>query len=82
VITREDLRAAELPVTNGGSQPGSDTSAPDEHRPASGDERVRIIAVLEACGGNQSRAAKRLGISRNTLISRIREFGLARPHAR
>jgi len=42
-------------------------------------ERQHIIAALARCGGNQSRAAKLLGISRNTLISRIEKFGLARP---
>jgi len=42
-------------------------------------ERQRILAVLESCGGNQTRAAKQLGIARGTLIARIAEYGLARP---
>jgi len=42
-------------------------------------ERRQISDALAQCGGNQSRAAKLLGISRNTLIARIERFGLARP---
>ncbi len=45
-------------------------------------ERRRIIEALEACGGNQSRAALELGISRKTLVTRIAEFGLPRPRKR
>jgi len=45
-------------------------------------ERQQIVAVLARCGGNQSRAARMLGISRNTLIARIAKYGLARPLAR
>jgi two-component system, NtrC family, response regulator AtoC len=43
------------------------------------EERAQIVAALEACGGNQTRAAKMLGIGRRTLINRVKEFGLARP---
>jgi transcriptional regulator with GAF, ATPase, and Fis domain len=39
-------------------------------------ERHRIIDVLERSGGNQTRAAKELGISRNTLLSRLRAYGI------
>jgi DNA-binding NtrC family response regulator len=42
-------------------------------------ERRRILSILERCGGNQSRAAKLLGISRNTLIARLNAYGVARP---
>ena len=45
-------------------------------------ERRGIIEALEACGGNQSRAAAMLGISRRTLVTRITEFGLPRPRKR
>ncbi len=42
-------------------------------------ERERILAALDASGGNQSRAAKWLGISRATLVRRITAYGVTRP---
>jgi two-component system response regulator AtoC len=43
------------------------------------DERTRILRALEACGGNQTRAARMLGVSRRTLINRLEQFNLPRP---
>ena len=43
------------------------------------DERARILAALAACGGNQSRAARQLGISRKVLIARLDRYGVTRP---
>ena len=42
-------------------------------------ERARITAALEDCGGNQTRAAVVLGISRRTLVNRLDAHGLVRP---
>jgi two-component system response regulator AtoC len=42
-------------------------------------ERQRIIEVLNQCGGNQTRAARMLGISRNTLLARLDAYGFPRP---
>jgi two-component system, NtrC family, response regulator AtoC len=39
-------------------------------------ERQNVVAALEACGGNQTQAAVRLGISRRALIHKINKFGL------
>jgi DNA-binding NtrC family response regulator len=39
-------------------------------------ERERIEAALAAHGGNRSRAARALGIARNTLLTRLRSYGL------
>jgi DNA-binding NtrC family response regulator len=47
-----------------------------------GDERRRIEEALDACAGNQSRAAKLLGISRATLVSRLNLYGFPRPRKR
>ncbi|HZO12474.1 MAG TPA: sigma 54-interacting transcriptional regulator [Polyangiaceae bacterium] len=45
-------------------------------------ERARIVEALERCDGNQTRAAKLLGISRMTLSARMDAFGLPRPRKR
>jgi two-component system, NtrC family, response regulator AtoC len=42
-------------------------------------ERKRIAEVLDRCGGNQTRAAKMLGISRRTLTNRLGQYDLPRP---
>jgi DNA-binding NtrC family response regulator len=42
-------------------------------------ERERIVTALAECAGNQSRAARKLGLSRKRLIARLEAYGLARP---
>jgi two-component system, NtrC family, response regulator AtoC len=46
------------------------------------DERQAILDALEACAGNQTNAAKLLGISRRTLINKIEKFAVPRPRKR
>jgi DNA-binding protein Fis len=41
-----------------------------------------LIQTLELCGGNQTRAAGLLGISRRTLINRLERWKLPRPQKR
>ncbi|WP_223838513.1 helix-turn-helix domain-containing protein [Saccharopolyspora pogona] len=41
-------------------------------------ERDAIVEALRATGGNKVHAAQRLGISRTTVYSRMRVFGLPR----
>lgn len=45
----------------------------------SGDERERILTVLERCGGNQAKAAADLGMAGGTLIAQIEKYGPPRP---
>jgi DNA-binding NtrC family response regulator len=45
----------------------------------SGHERGRIVEALERAGGNQTEAARLLGISRRTLINRVIHFNIPRP---
>jgi two-component system response regulator AtoC len=40
-------------------------------------ERRVIARTLAAVSGNQSEAARRLGLNRGTLIERVRKYGLA-----
>jgi DNA-binding NtrC family response regulator len=52
----------------------------DEHRAQmAAQERAVIEGMLAQCGGNQSEAARRLGVSRRTLVKRIEAHGLVRP---
>jgi two-component system response regulator AtoC len=44
--------------------------------------RARIVEALARCGGNQTQAAKLLGIARRTLVAQLVEFGIPRPRAR
>jgi two-component system, NtrC family, response regulator AtoC len=54
-------------------------STPVPPRASASDERARVLAALAACGGNQSRAARQLGVSRKVLIARLDRYGVARP---
>jgi two-component system response regulator AtoC len=60
-------------ITGAPPRATSDTTEPED------DERARILAALEECAGNQTRAAKLLGISRRTLVTRLSDYGIARP---
>ena len=42
-------------------------------------ERRRILEALSECGGNQRRAAERLGMSRRTLVTKLGRLKLPRP---
>jgi transcriptional regulator with PAS, ATPase and Fis domain len=42
-------------------------------------EKERIVAALARCGGNQSKAARVLGMSRKTLVARLDAWQLPRP---
>ncbi|MBI3297239.1 MAG: sigma-54-dependent Fis family transcriptional regulator [Elusimicrobia bacterium] len=39
-------------------------------------EKDHVLKTLTACGGNQQEAAKRLGIARNTLWRKLKEYGI------
>jgi two-component system response regulator AtoC len=45
-------------------------------------ERQRILDMLARCGGNQTEAARQLGISRRTMVSRLGDYGVPRPRKR
>jgi two-component system response regulator AtoC len=56
------------------------TPLPDALRAALGVvERQRIADALDRCAGNQTRAARLLGISRRALVSKLEQHDLPRP---
>jgi DNA-binding NtrC family response regulator len=62
------------------SDPASDVGLQEDARRATRAlERRRIAEAMERCGGNQTRAAQMLRISRRTLVARLTEYGFARP---
>jgi two-component system, NtrC family, response regulator AtoC len=58
-------------------------SAGDRSPPGPGEdeERARIVAALDSCAGNQTRAARVLGISRATLVTKLRLLRIPRPRS-
>ncbi len=63
-----------------GEPPATELPLPEDSTPLTlPEEHRRIQAALSECGGNQTRAAHRLGISRRTLINRLEEYNLPRP---
>ena len=62
-------------------QPRSDSAAEDANASLGGAdltrvERAMIERAMREAGGNQTRAAQRLGISRDTLRYRLKKFGI------
>jgi DNA-binding NtrC family response regulator len=66
------------PAVTPASTPASvATSAPTSKKKEA--ERARIVEALNACGGNQTRAAQMLGLSRRTLVHKLDILGVPRP---
>jgi len=74
----EKLSSAPYPAPAAPSVP----LAPHAEPPAAPNERQRILDALEACAGNQTRAARLLGVSRGTLMARLDQYNLPRPRRR
>jgi PAS domain S-box-containing protein len=70
--------ACSTPVIGIGDLPAEITGpgAPAELEPAPGDSRSRLLDAMKRAGGNRSRAALLLGISRATLYRRLAEAGI------
>jgi two-component system, NtrC family, response regulator AtoC len=66
-------------ASTSGAMPAIDDDVPENLTEDDLAERQRIIDALAACGGNQTRAARTLGIARRTLTSRLDKLGLPRP---
>ncbi|MBC8417944.1 MAG: sigma 54-interacting transcriptional regulator [Desulfobacterales bacterium] len=75
------LALADFPVEKQPAEElGQRPSLPDHETPARSHlglvERDTIHQVLEACGGNMSETARRLGIGRATLYRKLKKYGL------
>jgi DNA-binding NtrC family response regulator len=79
VIREDDLAI----VTKTPAQPAPMRLQPAAVAPSGSDdasgELSRIVEALSRCGGNQTKAAKLLGMARQKLIRRIAEYRLPRP---
>jgi two-component system response regulator AtoC len=73
------ITPAHLPLERmqAGNRPPTPTEEPTET--FFDESRQNVIEVLNACGGNQSRAARQLGMSRGALIRRLERYGVVRP---
>ena len=60
------------------SEEPAETASPDL-TPAERAERDKILQALDECAGNQTRAAKQLGMSRSSLLIKLRVFRINRP---
>lgn len=64
----DDGDSAASPVTN--------YPLPTTNSTLAAGEREQILAALERCGGNKSKAADELGISRRTIHRKLKDWGL------
>ncbi|MFO0568808.1 MAG: sigma 54-interacting transcriptional regulator [Polyangiaceae bacterium] len=66
-----------------GLEAGPVNDAPPPQAESTDDgERARILRALEESAGNQTEAAKRLGMSRRNLLYKLDRLGIARPRKR
>jgi len=77
ILSRNEYIPANL-IPSSGDEDSSDGSATRkiDLRKLADVEREHILAVLRYCDGNQTEAAKILGIHRNTLRNKLKEYGI------
>jgi transcriptional regulator of acetoin/glycerol metabolism len=73
------VRLRDLPseVRDGNSAQKSEASAQVQPPQPERDERAELLRCLRECDGNMSLAAKKLGVSRNTLYRRCKRLDIA-----
>ena len=84
VVLAPSVRIAARPaIPAEDSSPTLDEVTAEMHVVSESDSgRLTIVQALEKCAGNQSQAAKMLGISRQTLIRRLEDYAIPRPRKR
>jgi len=75
-IHREHLPRELLGASPRGGAGASSPFPPGVVVPLSEVERMAITHALEVCGGNKTRAAQKLGISRQTLRTKLKEYAI------
>jgi two-component system response regulator AtoC len=84
VLTPADLALEPRDRSTGAAEaaPGEELPISELSRLSPSAEKERILHALVKHGGNQTRVARELGVSRRTLVRRIAELGLPRPRDR
>jgi DNA-binding NtrC family response regulator len=81
----ETIRGAEAPARTAVVEEHAGGATSEHQRSLTAEQRAehdRIVEVLRVEGGNQTRAAERLGMSRSTLLTRLDDLGIPRPQKR
>ncbi len=74
------IAAAHLPPGLGAARPACPRLGPVREAAPPGDERALLVEALERAGGNRSGAARLLGVSRGTVLNRMRKYGVDSKH--
>jgi DNA-binding NtrC family response regulator len=77
VVEPNDLPERRMRATVSVEQPRLARPRTGSHVPSV--TREQIVAALSECGGNQTRAAEKLGVSRRTLTKWLTRYQLPRP---
>jgi DNA-binding NtrC family response regulator len=81
-LPMEKLAPSAAPPAGVRSSPGAGLTPPprvDTQKLAAPTEKEKIVAALEACAGNQSRAAELLGMPRRTFVYKLDQYKIPRP---
>ncbi len=84
VLCADKITATDLPdrLSDNGQRVRPVTNAADMRGHLAEVERAAIVAALDAETNNQTRAARRLGLSRRALIYKMEKYGLKPPPSR
>lgn len=80
VLSRsKKLKECDLPPAFRSASGGEAAGRVDTSLSLAQTEKRLILKTLDECGGNRTRAAERLGISRRTLLRKLHEYGAGNP---
>jgi two-component system response regulator AtoC len=74
---RADAAAPSGPASPPSNPVPAETAAPGPSLPLDELEKQAVIAALEKAGGNRTRAAELLGVTRKTILNKLKRFGMA-----